>query len=44
MYIFDMKRILQATVNSTAVGKVSGGWSADGYQYVMPAVGFYSLA
>ncbi|MCX4426622.1 hypothetical protein [Streptomyces mirabilis] len=25
MYIFDMKRILQATVNSSAVGKVSGG-------------------
>ncbi|QIY93425.1 hypothetical protein HEP87_03825 [Streptomyces sp. S1D4-11] len=44
MYIFDMKRILQATVNSSAVGKVSGGWSADGYQYVMPAVGSYSLA
>ena len=44
MYIFDMNRILQATVNSSAVGKASGGWSADGYQYVMPAIGSYSLA
>ncbi|TKA13234.1 hypothetical protein [Actinacidiphila oryziradicis] len=44
MYVFDMGRILQATVNSSAVGKVDGGWSADGYQYVMPAIGSYSLA
>ncbi|MFI1510343.1 hypothetical protein [Streptomyces sp. NPDC020597] len=44
MYVFDMKRILQATVNSSTVGKVSGGWSAGGYQYVMPAIGSYSLA
>ncbi|MFF6805641.1 hypothetical protein [Streptomyces sp. NPDC012616] len=44
MYIFDMKRILQATVNSSIIGKVSGGWSAGGYQYVMPAIGSYSLA
>ncbi|MFD6419790.1 hypothetical protein [Streptomyces sp. NPDC060194] len=43
MYIFDMSRILQANVNSTAIGKVSGGWSARGYQYVMPAIGSYSL-
>ncbi|MET9914262.1 hypothetical protein ABZZ74_47480 [Streptomyces sp. NPDC006476] len=44
LYIFDMHRILQATVNSSVVGKVSNGWSADGYQYVMPAIGSYSLA
>ncbi|MDN3353160.1 hypothetical protein [Actinomadura sp. DC4] len=43
LYIFDMHRILQATVNSSTVGKVSNGWSADGYQYVMPAIGSYSL-
>ncbi|WP_327287539.1 hypothetical protein [Streptomyces sp. NBC_01198] len=42
LYVFSMKHILQAQVNSTAVGKVSGGFSADGYQYVMPAVGSYS--
>jgi hypothetical protein len=44
LYVFDMGRILQATVNSSAVGKTSGGWSADGYQYVMPAIGSYSLS
>ncbi|WP_159106677.1 hypothetical protein [Streptomyces rishiriensis] len=44
MYVFDMKRILQATVDSSTVGKVTGGWSAGGYQYVMPAIGAYSLA
>lgn len=42
LYVFSMAHILQAQVNSTAVGKVSGGFSADGYQYVMPAVGSYS--
>lgn len=44
LYVFDIDHILQATVNSTAVGKTSsGGWSADGFQYVMPAIGSYSL-
>ena len=43
MYVFDIDRILQATVDSPTVGKTSGGWSADGYQYVMPAIGSYSL-
>ncbi|MEV3854812.1 hypothetical protein AB0J38_10845 [Streptomyces sp. NPDC050095] len=42
LYIYDMSRILQANVNSSAIGKVSGGWSAHGYQYVMPAIGSYS--
>ncbi|MEV0226097.1 hypothetical protein [Streptomyces sp. NPDC050704] len=43
LFVFDMNRILQADVNSSEVGKVSGGWSAKGYQYVMPAIGSYNL-
>ncbi|MEU9882792.1 hypothetical protein [Streptomyces phaeochromogenes] len=43
LFVFDMNRILQADVNSTEIGKVSGGWSARGYQYVMPAIGSYNL-
>ncbi|MER7794491.1 hypothetical protein [Streptomyces sp. NPDC097640] len=44
LYVFSMKHILQATVNSTAIGKVSGGYSAHGYQYLMPAIGSYGLS
>jgi hypothetical protein len=44
IYVFSMTQILQAQVNSTAVGKVSGGYAAGGYQYVMPAIGSYSIA
>jgi hypothetical protein len=44
IYVFSMSQILQAQVNSTAVGKVSGGYAAHGYQYVMPAIGSYSIA
>ncbi|WP_406487546.1 hypothetical protein [Streptomyces phaeochromogenes] len=43
LFVFDMNSILQADVNSTEIGKVSGGWSARGYQYVMPAIGSYNL-
>ncbi|MFD7813531.1 hypothetical protein ACFV6E_11375 [Streptomyces sp. NPDC059785] len=43
LFVFDMHRILQANVNSTAVGAVDGGFSAHGYQYVLPAIGSYSL-
>lgn len=43
LFVFDMHRILQANVNSTAIGKVSGGYSAHGYQYVLPAIGSYNL-
>jgi hypothetical protein len=43
LFVFDMNRILKASVNSTEIGKVSGGWSARGYQYVMPAIGSYNL-
>lgn len=43
LYVFDMHRILQADVNSSAIGKVGDGYSAHGYQYVLPAIGSYSL-
>ncbi|MEV0936364.1 hypothetical protein ACIBMX_36335 [Streptomyces phaeochromogenes] len=43
LFVFDMNSILRADVNSTEIGKVSGGWSARGYQYVMPAIGSYNL-
>lgn len=43
MFVFSMKHILQATKNSREIGKVDGGYSAHGYQYVMPAIGSYSL-
>jgi hypothetical protein len=43
LFVFDMHRILRANVNSSAVGKVSGGFSAHGYQYVLPAIGSYQL-
>lgn len=40
---FDMRRILEADVKSAAIGRVSGGYSADGYQYVLPAIASYDL-
>ncbi|MBZ3903458.1 MULTISPECIES: hypothetical protein [Streptomyces] len=43
LFVFSMKHILQATVNDDAIGRVSGGYSAHGYQYVMPAIGSYGL-
>ncbi|MEU6225457.1 hypothetical protein [Streptomyces sp. NPDC047042] len=44
LYVYDMNRILRASVDDPAVGRVPGGWSAHGYGYVMPAVASYSLA
>jgi len=41
---FDMRRILETDVDSDAIGRVSGGYSADGYQYVLPAIGSYDLS
>ncbi|MBR8639074.1 hypothetical protein KEF29_06435 [Streptomyces tuirus] len=43
LYVYDMDRIQRATVESDAVGRVRGGWSAHGYRYVLPAVGSYTL-
>ncbi|MGW3263286.1 hypothetical protein [Streptomyces sp. NPDC001056] len=44
LYVYDLDRIQRATVDGPAIGRVRGGWSADGYRYVMPAVGSYSFA
>jgi hypothetical protein len=44
LLVFDMHRILKADVSSGAVGRVSGGYSADGYQYVLPAIGSYDAS
>lgn len=41
LYVYDLDRIERTTVDGPAIGRVPGGWSADGYQYVMPAVGSY---
>ena len=43
LYVYDMDRVQRATVDSSAVGKVRGGWSAHGAQWVLPAVGSYRL-
>lgn len=44
LYVYDVHRIQRATVDSAAVGRVPGGWSADGSKYVLPAVGSYRFA
>jgi hypothetical protein len=41
LYVYDLDRIQRAGVDGPAIGRVPGGWSADGYRYVMPAVGSY---
>ncbi|MET8079944.1 hypothetical protein [Streptomyces sp. NPDC005303] len=43
LYVYDMDRVQRATVDSAAVGRVRGGWSAHGAQWVLPAVGSYRL-
>ncbi|AVH55880.1 MULTISPECIES: hypothetical protein [Streptomyces] len=43
LLVFDMHRILRADVNSAAVGRTGDGYSADGYQYVLPAIGSYAV-
>ncbi|MEU6067849.1 MULTISPECIES: hypothetical protein [Streptomyces] len=43
LYVYDLNRIQRTTVDGPAIGRVPGGWSADGYRYVMPAVGTYRL-
>ncbi|MGX1366605.1 hypothetical protein RKD19_001964 [Streptomyces canus] len=44
LYVYDMNRVQRATVDSAAVGRVRGGWSAHGAQWVLPAVGSYRPA
>ncbi|MGW2963111.1 hypothetical protein ACWDGI_32275 [Streptomyces sp. NPDC001220] len=41
LYVYDLNRIQRTSVLTDAVGRVPGGWSADGFRYVMPAVGSY---
>ncbi|GAA3793775.1 hypothetical protein ACFS5L_37795 [Streptomyces phyllanthi] len=43
LFVFDMHHILQTDVKSGAIGRVRDGWSAHGYEYVLPAVGSYNL-
>ncbi|MEU1401085.1 hypothetical protein ABZ471_01735 [Streptomyces sp. NPDC005728] len=44
LYVYDLDRIQRTTVDAPAIGRVPGGWSADGYRYVMPAVGSYRFS
>ncbi|KOV69310.1 hypothetical protein [Streptomyces sp. MMG1121] len=44
LYVYDLNRILRTTVDAPAIGRVPGGWSADGYQYVLPTAGSYRFA
>ncbi|MEU5276248.1 hypothetical protein AB0G87_07540 [Streptomyces asoensis] len=44
LYVYDMNRVQRATVAQEAVGRVPGGWSANGYRFVLPAVGSYELS
>ncbi|GGV71874.1 MULTISPECIES: hypothetical protein [Streptomyces] len=41
LYVYDLDRIQRATVDSDAIGRVPGGWSAHGYHWVLPAVAAY---
>ena len=41
LYVYDLNRIQRTSVLADAIGRVRGGWSADGFRYVMPAVGSY---
>jgi hypothetical protein len=41
LYVYDLGRIQRTTADTTAIGRVPGGFSAEGYRYVMPAVAAY---
>ncbi|MEW2256408.1 hypothetical protein [Streptomyces sp. NPDC047869] len=41
LYVYDLDRIQRTTADTPVIGRVPGGWSAEGYRYVMPAVGSY---
>lgn len=41
LYVYDLDRIQRTTVDAPAIGRVPGGWSAGGYDYVLPAVASY---
>lgn len=40
--VFSMSHILQTTSGAADIGKVSDGWAAYGYRYVMPQIGWYT--
>ena len=42
--VFSMSHILQTTSGAADVGKVSDGWAAYGYKYVMPQIGYYTYS
>ncbi|MET8243967.1 hypothetical protein ABZV31_05750 [Streptomyces sp. NPDC005202] len=44
LYVYDLHRIQRADVDSDAIGRVPGGWSAHGYRWVLPAVASYRPA
>ncbi|PZH14253.1 hypothetical protein C1I97_10885 [Streptomyces sp. NTH33] len=44
LYVYDLHRIQRATVTGKTVGRVPGGWSANGYRWVLPAVASYRPA
>ncbi len=44
LYVYDLHRIQRTTVADEAVGRVPGGWSANGYRWVLPAVASYRPA
>lgn len=44
LYVYDVERIQRATTEADAVGRVPGGWAADGHPYVLPAVASYQLS
>ncbi|MFG2680895.1 hypothetical protein [Streptomyces sp. NPDC048392] len=44
LYVYDVERVQRVTTAANAVGRVPGGWAADGYGYVLPAVASYRLS
>ncbi|MEW2493638.1 hypothetical protein AB0942_08825 [Streptomyces nodosus] len=44
LLVFDLHRILRVDGDGAAVGRVKGGYSANGYRYVLPTVGSYRLS
>ncbi|GAA3506767.1 hypothetical protein GCM10019016_138820 [Streptomyces prasinosporus] len=44
LYVYDVDRVLRATVDGMPAGRVPGGWSAAGARYVLPAVASYRTA
>jgi hypothetical protein len=42
--VFSMSHILETTSTAADIGKVSDGWAAYGYKYVMPQIGYYTYS